>query len=128
MSRNSKATSLFVAGAAIGSIATLLLAPFSGKKMRKITKEKGQNIYGKSKEKYSEVNQKYIKPYGEKIKINEKLDKVKSKVKKGKDKVEDKVEDLGDAVQTKGKAAKESVSKNTTKVRGSIFKKKDTEE
>lgn len=49
----SKVANVFIAGALIGSVAALFMAPFSGKKLRKVTKKKLDNAYSTAKVKFS---------------------------------------------------------------------------
>lgn len=63
MSKNGgNKTTAFILGAAIGTVAALMLAPFSGKKMRRVTKEKGKKALDEAKTRYTNFEKNTLKP------------------------------------------------------------------
>lgn len=105
----------FAVGAIVGSIAALLFAPFSGKKMRKLTEEKSKNLYGEAKKKYTEVE-----PH---------LNKAKEKGIDLMNKTREKLSQKGDEINVKATSVKDNLSKSAKGLGSKIkFKVKKDEE
>jgi gas vesicle protein len=87
---------IFLLGAAVGAVTALMLAPFSGSKMRKVTAEKGKDLLDKAKDSYGKIDDSNsIKTTIEDLKDKGRgfFKKTKNKVKDTADKVENSIED-----------------------------------
>lgn len=78
----------FIIGVLLGA-AALMLAPASGKKMRKMAVNKSKNAFDNAKDKLSDLDEDYVEPNLEKMKDNIDLTV---------DTVKEKTEDLKDGV------------------------------
>jgi gas vesicle protein len=85
----------FIVGAAIGAVAALMLAPFSGRKMRRVSKEKGQEALNKAKDKYSKAENT----------LNRAADKTRGYFNKTRETVADKVDEVEAGVRGKAEKA-----------------------
>ncbi len=103
MSRNINKVSIFAVGAAIGSVIALMFAPFSGKKMRKLTSDKAKVGYGKAKDKYSSFEKSTLKPNILKARLKGKKawENSKGQAGKGKDAVVKKAEEVGGSFRSR---------------------------
>ena len=101
----------FILGAALGAAVALMFAPFSGKKMRRLTKEKGKEKFVELKGKYDEFEKDSIKPNLKKAK-----DKTKGFWNKTKDEVRDTKEDIKDDLKEVG----EKIAQKTDEVKNRV--------
>lgn len=105
MNNYTKTLKAFLTGVAIGSIAAMVLTPYSGKKMRRIVKEKGKGALDEVKDRYEDFEDSTLKPGLDKIAARkEKLSsaihdagtKFSSRVKRFGDRVEDEADSIAD--------------------------------
>lgn len=59
---NNNKTGAFLLGAAIGSVLALMFAPFSGRKMRSLAKEKGKKAFEDVKSGYNDFQNESLEP------------------------------------------------------------------
>jgi gas vesicle protein len=125
MSKNGgNKTAAFIVGAAVGTIAALMFAPFSGKKMRRITKEKGKQALDDAKVKYSDFEEKKLKPnlLKAKLKGQEILSKTSHEAK-------ERAADLKDEVSERAGELKEKANDKVISLRSRMSRKSaETEE
>lgn len=115
---NTNKTSAFIIGAAIGSVVALMFAPFSGKKMRRVTTEKGKKALGEAKDKYTDFENTTLKPNLEKAKFEGK--KLWNKTSKD---VQDKATDIKDGVEEKAQEFKDDASDKVISLRNRFSRK-----
>lgn len=131
MAQNSNKTSAFLIGAAIGSVAALMLAPFSGKKMRRLTAEKAKKAAGEAKKKYSEFERESLKPGVEKAKVKGKelWEKTRNKADEKMDGVKDRVDDARELIADKAEDVRNGVGEKVSSVRSRLTRRaKDEQE
>ncbi len=105
MSKSGGKASSFLVGAAIGSVIALMLAPFSGKKMRRLTVQKSKKLIDDAKTKYNSIEED----------ASEKISDVKAKGMKVWDKTKEGTNEVKDTVKSKVGEIKDVLSKPEAK-------------
>lgn len=124
---NDNKTAMFLIGAVIGSVIALMFAPFSGRKLRRVAKEKGKDALDTAKDRYNKFESDTLKPNLDGVKYKGKMfwGKTSDKIAQGKETVSDKVEDMTEELDQNADALRRDMKIRLGGIRARIARRKE---